>query len=88
MQARYDIDFAGLGVPGLTAFARYVHGEDFEVKGQPGKEWERNIDVSYVIQSGPLKNLALRLRNVEIQGDATGRRDENRAIISYTFALK
>jgi hypothetical protein len=87
LQARYDIDFAGLGVPGLTAFARYVHGEDFEVKGQPGKEWERNIDVSYVIQSGPLKNLALRLRNVELQGDATGRRDENRAIISYTFAL-
>jgi len=88
VQARYDIDFAGLGVPGLTAFARYVHGEDFEVKGVAGKEWERNIDVSYVIQSGPLKNLALRLRNVEIQGDATGRRDENRAIISYTFALK
>lgn len=88
LQARYDIDFAGVGVPGLTAFARYVHGEDFEVNGQPGKEWERDIDLSYVVQSGPLKNLSLRLRNVEIQGDATGRRDENRAIISYTFALK
>lgn len=87
-QARYDIDFAGVGVPGLTAFARYVRGDDFVVNGHDGKEWERNIDVSYVIQSGPLKNLAFRLRNVEIQGDVTGRRDENRAIVSYTYALK
>lgn len=87
-QGRYDINFAGWGVPGLTAFARYVHGDNFEISGQPGKEWERNIDVSYVIQSGTFKDLALRLRNVEIQGDATGRRDENRVILSYTFALK
>lgn len=87
-QARYDIDFAGVGVPGLTAFARYVQGDDFAVDSHDGKEWERNIDVSYAIQSGPLQNLAFRLRNVEIHGTATGRRDENRAIISYTYALR
>ena len=49
--------------------------------------WERNLDVTYVIQSGPLKNLALRWRNVELRGDATGRRDENRVIIAYTLPL-
>lgn len=87
-QARYDVDFAGLGVPGLTAFARYVRGDNFVANGQEGNEWERNIDISYVIQSGLLKNLGFRLRNVEIHGDVTGRRDENRAIISYTYALK
>ncbi|MFJ4256341.1 OprD family porin [Pseudomonas monteilii] len=87
-QARYDIDFAGVGIPGLSAFARYVRGDDFQVNGQAGKEWERNIDISYVIQSGPLKDLALRWRNVEIHGDVTGRRDENRVILSYSFALK
>ncbi|MGF6093948.1 OprD family porin [Pseudomonas sp. 18175] len=87
-QGRYDINFAGWGVPGLTAFARYVHGDNFEINGQPGKEWERNIDLSYVIQSGTFKDVALRWRNVEIQGDATGRRDENRVILSYTIALK
>lgn len=87
-QARYDVDFAGLGVPGLSAFARYVRGDDFEVNGQSGKEWERNLDITYVIQSGPLKDLALRWRNVEIQGDITGPRDENRVILTYTFALK
>ncbi|NIE73316.1 OprD family porin [Pantoea sp. Ap-967] len=87
-QARYDINFAGLGVPGLTAFARYVHGDNFEIGGENGSEWERNIDISYVIQSGPLKNLGFRARNVELQGSATGRRDENRFIVSYTFMLK
>ncbi|MFF7708812.1 OprD family outer membrane porin [Pseudomonas sp. NPDC007930] len=87
-QARYDLDFAGVGVPGLTAFARYVQGGNFQYAGQDGKEWERNIDVSYVIQSGPLRGASVRWRNVELQGNATGRRDENRLIVAYTLALK
>lgn len=86
-QARYDLDFATLGVPGLTAFARYVRGDNFQVAGEEGSEWERNLDVTYVIQSGPLKNLALRWRNVELRGDVTGRRDENRVIIAYSLPL-
>jgi hypothetical protein len=86
-QARYDLDFAPLGVPGLTAFARYVKGDNFKVAGQDASEWERNLDITYVIQDGPLKNLALRWRNVQLQGDATGRRDENRVILAYTLPL-
>jgi len=86
-QARYDIDFAGLGVPGLVAFVRYVRGDNFEVAGEEGKEWERNVDVSYTMQSGPLRGLSLRWRNVEMQGDVTGRRDENRLILAYTIPL-
>lgn len=86
-QARYDLDFAPLGVPGLTAFARYVKGDNFKVAGQDASEWERNLDITYVIQDGPLKNLALRWRNVQLQGDATGRRDENRLILAYTLPL-
>lgn len=86
-QARYDLDFAALGVPGLTAFARYVKGDNFKVVGEDASEWERNLDISYVIQSGPLKNVAFRWRNVQLQGDATGRRDENRVIIAYTLPL-
>ncbi|MDR0280776.1 MAG: OprD family porin [Paucimonas sp.] len=86
-QARYDLDFAPLGVPGLSAFARYVKGDNFKVAGEDGSEWERNIDITYVVQSGPLKNLALRWRNVQLQGDATGRRDENRVILAYTLPL-
>ncbi|OLU16717.1 porin [Pseudomonas sp. PA1(2017)] len=86
-QARYDLDFAPLGVPGLAAFARYVRGDNFKVNGEDGKEWERNIDISYTLQNGPFKGLAMRLRNVELQGDATGRRDENRLIFAYTLPL-
>lgn len=86
-QARYDIDFAGLGVPGLVAFVRYVRGDNFEVAGKEGKEWERNIDISYTLQSGPMRGLSLRLRNAELHGDVTGARDENRLILAYTIPL-
>lgn len=86
-QARYDFDFAGVGLPGLVAMARYVHGDNFKVAGQDGQEWERNIDVSYTIQSGTFKDLSFRLRNVELVGDVTGRRDENRFIVSYPLSL-
>lgn len=64
-----------------------MRGDNFKVAGEEGSEWERNLDVTYVIQSGPLKNLALRWRNVELRGDATGRRDENRGLIAYTLPL-
>ncbi|KQQ64965.1 porin [Pseudomonas sp. Leaf127] len=86
-QARYDFDFVGVGVPGLVAMARYVHGDNFKYQGRDAEEWERNIDLTYTVQSGALKNLSLRLRNVELVGDPTGRRDENRFIVSYTLPL-
>jgi outer membrane porin, OprD family len=86
-QARYDFDFVALGLPGLTAMARYVKGTDFVVNGRQGEEWERNIDLTYTVQSGPLKDVSVRWRNLEVVGDATGRRDENRVIISYMIPL-
>lgn len=86
-QARYDFDFAALGAPGLMAMARYVHGDNFKYNGRDAEEWERNIDLTYVIQSGTFKDLSFRLRNVELVGQPTGRRDENRFIVSYTLSL-
>ena len=86
-QARYDINFASYGLPGLVAFARYVTGDGFEVGGNSGKEWERDVDISYTIQEGPLKNLALRWRNAMVRSDALGDLDENRLIVSYTLPL-
>ncbi|HYQ40030.1 MAG TPA: OprD family outer membrane porin, partial [Pseudomonas sp.] len=84
-QTRYDYDFAAMGVPGLTLMARYVHGDDFQIKGANAEEWERDVDLSYVVQSGPLKNLGMRLRNVAYRGSHTTDIDENRLILSYTF---
>ena len=88
-QARYDINFASYGIPGLTAFVRYVTGDGFDgVGGVSGKEWERNVDISYIIQEGPLKNLGVRWRNAMVRSNASiGDLDENRLIVSYTIPL-
>lgn len=91
LQARYDIDFANYGAPGLKAFVRYVTGDGFEgAGGRDGKEWERDIDISYTIQEGTFKNLALRWRNAMVRTNAVatgGDLDENRLIVSYTIPL-
>ncbi|UVE17111.1 OprD family porin [Pseudomonas sp. LS44] len=87
-QMRYDIDFATFGVPGLSFFARYLRGDGYEIAGENGKEWERNLDPSYVVQAGPLKNLGIRWRNAMVRSDGAGELDENHLILSYTIPLK
>lgn len=88
-QARYDLDFAAYGVPGLVFFTRYVAGDNFKVAGDSaGREWERDIDINYTIQSGPLKNLNLRWRNAMVRTNASiGDLDENRLVFAYTIPL-
>ena len=87
-QARYDVNFATYGVPGLTAFVRYITGDGFDLAdGSDGKEWERDLDVTYTIQEGTFKNLALRWRNAMVRSNALGEWDENRLIVSYTLPL-
>lgn len=88
-QARYDVNFASYGIPGLTAFVRYVTGDGFDgVGGASGKEWERDVDISYIIQQGPLKNLGVRWHNAMVRSNANiGDLDENRLIVSYTIPL-
>ncbi|WP_241357407.1 OprD family outer membrane porin, partial [Escherichia coli] len=51
-QLRYDYDFAGLGLPGLNLMTRYVQGRDIDrgAGRADDSEWERNTDLSYVIQ--------------------------------------
>ncbi len=64
-QARYDYDFAALGVPGLTSTVRYITGNNVDTgKGFEGKDRERDLDIGYVLQSGSLKGLGIRVRNV------------------------
>ena len=84
-QARYDYNFGRLGLPGLNFMARYISGDDFKIGGQSAKEWERDIDIGYTIQSGPLKDVSLLARNVMYRGSHTTNIDENRVIVNYTF---
>ncbi|EJO94523.1 outer membrane porin [Ectopseudomonas mendocina DLHK] len=88
-QLRYDFDFAALGVPGLSLMTRYLSGDNVDRgAGQSeGKTWERNTDLAYVVQSGPLKNLGLRLRNATTRSNFGPDLDENRFIVSYSLPL-
>lgn len=88
-QLRYDLDFAALGVPGLTFMTRYLSGDNVDRGAglSEGKTWERNTDIAYVFQSGPLKNLGLRLRNATTRSNFGSDLDENRFIVSYSLPL-
>ena len=87
-QARYDYDFAALGVPGLTSTVRYISGNNVDTgKGYEGKDRERDLDIGYVLQSGSLKGLGIRVRNAMARSNYRSDIDENRLIFSYTWTL-
>lgn len=90
-QLRYDLDLTGIGIPGLNILTRYVSGDHIQLANdQEGKEWERNIELKYIIQTGPFKNLSLRLRNATYRTNyAQSARDvdEIRLIASYNFSI-
>lgn len=87
-QARYDYNFAALGVPGLTFMTRYISGDNVQ-RAAPGegKEWERNTDIAYVVQDGTLKGLGFKWRNASVRSNFGNDLDENRLIVSYTVGL-
>ena len=94
-QARYSYDFAKVGVPGLTAGAVYLRGDNIDTyssgkqTSNGASEWERDITVAYVIQEGALKNLGFMWKNAMWRNDIAGLRDqdENRLIVSYSIPL-
>jgi len=87
-QARYDYDFAALGIPGLVSTVRYVKGDNVDTGlGYEGEDWERDLDLGYTVQSGPLKNVSVRVRNAVARSNYRPSIDENRLIISYNLAL-
>lgn len=75
-QARYDLNLASYGVPGLTFMVRYINGKDIDGTkmsdnnvgyknygyGEDGKHHETNLEAKYVVQSGPAKDLSFRIR--------------------------
>jgi len=87
-QVRYDYDFAALGVPGLTLMTRYVSGDNVNLAaGGEGEEWERDTDIAYVVQNGPLKNFGMKVRNATVRSNFGSDLNETRLILSYTLAL-
>ncbi|KQO39572.1 OprD family porin [Ectopseudomonas oleovorans] len=88
-QARYDFNFASIGIPGLTFMTRYLTGDNIDRGAgvSEGREWERNTDIAYVFQEGALKNLGVRWRNATMRNNFSRNIDENRLIVSYTLPL-
>jgi hypothetical protein len=93
---QYSYDFARLGVPGLKAAVAYLHAEDIKgtgaVAGREFSEWERDVRVDYVIQSGPLKGFGTTVRHGSYRADAdlnnSSNTDQTRVIFNYTYAFK
>ncbi|CAI8885619.1 OprD family porin [Pseudomonas chlororaphis] len=92
--ARYDYNFVGLGVPGLTGMVRYMRGTNIDLPRLGGRdltESSKDLELAYVVQSGPAKGLAIRLRHAFYRNDleptATFRSD-NETRINLDYALK
>ncbi|MDD2047934.1 OprD family porin [Pseudomonas putida] len=88
-QLRHDFNFAGVGFPGLTLMNRYISGDNVHTATvNDGKEWARESELAYVIQSGSLKNLSFKWRNSTMRRDYSSNAfDENRLIISYPISI-
>ena len=88
-QLRHDYDFAALGVPGLTLMNRYISGDNVRTSvTNDGKEWARETELAYTIQSGVLKKLNLKWRNSTMRRDFSNNEfDENRLIINYPLSI-
>ena len=100
---RYDLDMQPFGIPGLSFMARYGKGTgaDYsnanavymrrDAAGDPltdQRRWERDIEAKYVVQSGNLKDLSLRLRQATVRSSSfESDLEEVRVIVEYPLAI-
>lgn len=100
-QARYDLDLAVFGHPGLSVMARYVSGRGIDsTHTSPdsayarsleagGRHWERDLDLRYRVQQGAAKDLRVTLSHVSHRGnDAQGGRDLDRLYLIVEYPLR
>lgn len=100
-QLRYDLDFATLGVPGLSVMGRYVSGRGIDgshapaagayvsQQGKGGRHWERDLDLKYVVQSGAAKDLGVSLSHVSHRAnEAQAGDDIDRLYLIIEYPLK
>jgi hypothetical protein len=88
-QVRHDYNFVALGIPGLTLMNRYISGDNVHTGTvTDGKEWGRESELGYTVQSGALKDLNVKWRNSTLRRDFSNNEfDENRLIVSYPISL-
>jgi imipenem/basic amino acid-specific outer membrane pore len=102
-QARYDLNMASYGVPGLSFMTRYITGDDIDGSniavgtpyaaygyGADGKHHETNVEAKYVVQTGPAKDLSFRMRqawHTANSDQAEGDISEFRLIVDYPISV-
>lgn len=88
---QYSYDFASLGIPGLKTSAAYLRGKNIKATsgiGNEQSEWERDLRVDYVIQTGALKGFGTTLRPGKYRGDTNiNSQDHTRLIFNYTCSF-
>ncbi|WP_280366398.1 OprD family porin [Pseudomonas sp. BN411] len=89
VQLRYDYYCREGWVPGAFFMGRYVKGDGVNAGlDSDGEEWVRELEVGYMFQSGPLKDLAVRWRNNTVRRDWMDYDfNENRIIVTYPLSL-
>jgi porin-like protein GalP len=89
-QLRYDYNFIGLGLPGMTLMNRFIKGTGVHSGAiHDGEDRGFETELSYVVQSGAFKSLNLRLRTYTLRRDYgnTNSFNENRFIIQYPISI-
>ncbi|KAF1004131.1 MAG: Porin-like protein NicP [Pseudomonas sp.] len=89
-QVRHDYNFVVLGFPGLTLMNRCISGGNVHAGGvTDGKEWGRETELGYVVQSGLFKAMSIKWRNSTMRRDWGSNTSfgENRLIINYPLSL-
>ncbi|QFG32509.1 OprD family porin [Pseudomonas umsongensis] len=88
---QYSYDFARLGVPGLKASIAYLSGDDIKNKSGTGdySEWERDMRVDYLFQTGVLKGFGATVRHGTYRGggESIADQDQTRLIFNYTYSF-
>ena len=88
---QYSYDFARLGVPGLKASIAYLSGDDIKNKSGNGdySEWERDMRVDYLFQTGVLKGFGATVRHGTYRGggESIADQDQTRLIFNYTYSF-
>lgn len=90
-QAKYAVDMATYGIPGLSFMTRYTVGDNIDLAGVDSSAEERELDIEakYVIQEGAAKDLSFRIRNAFYRADNSLDNDINdfRLIVEYPLSV-
>lgn len=96
----YSLNMSSYGIPGLTFYGAYTRGDNvdgskveagsaYDFYANTEKHWERDFEAKYVVQSGKVKDLSLRLRYAthRISGTSDVNSDQVRLIVQYPLSL-